>query len=150
MNTSTSTSTTEKTITAYPIEPPTILLGEDDDTFRALVAGVLRADGYVVEEASDGTRLQRLIRQMLLANAGERAELLITDIRMPGLSGLHVLETLRELDWYTPVIVMTGFGSVETEAHALELGAMAVLNKPFELEELRRRVHAAAPILWQG
>ncbi|NUO51291.1 MAG: response regulator [Polyangiaceae bacterium] len=131
----------------FEIEPPIVLLGEDDDTFRALIAGLLRADGYVVIEAKDGARLQYLVRTLLESGRAPRPELIITDIRMPGMSGLDVLEALRELDWYTPVILMTGFGSDETIAEATELGAAEVFNKPFDLELLRQRVHSVLPIV---
>lgn len=131
----------------YEVEPPVILLAEDDPLFRALVGQVLRADGYVVIEARDGDRLQYLVRALLQSGRDPRPELIISDIRMPGLSGLDILETLRELDWYTPVILMTGFGGPESTAEAERLGAAAVLSKPFDLEELRRRVRDILPIV---
>lgn len=129
------------------VEAPIVLLAEDDDLFRSLVASILRRDGYVVIEAKDGVRLAYLVQAMMFSGRDPRPELIISDIRMPGLSGLGVVESLRELDWYTPVILMTGFGTPETESMARSLGAAAVLSKPFELEVLRRRVHELAPIV---
>ncbi len=141
------TTTTPPASFDVDLEPPMILLGEDDDTFRTLVAGMLRHEGYRVLEARDGERLRRLIGSLLLSGCDPRPELVITDVRMPGCSGLEVLESLRTLDWYTPVILMTGFGSHETTADATRLGAAAVLSKPFDLELLRRRVHDVLPTI---
>jgi CheY-like chemotaxis protein len=131
----------------YKAEPPVVLLAEDDDTFRTLVAGVLRADGYKVLEAKDGARLQQLVQCLLQSGRDPRPELIISDVRMPGPSGLGILELLREHDWYTPVILMTGFGSRDVERKAHALGAAAVLSKPFGLEVLRQRVQDILPIV---
>lgn len=122
-----------------------IILAEDDEEFRLLVSTMLRDDGYVVYEARNGHRLQQLVRALLQSGRDPRPELIISDIRMPGLSGLEVLAMLRDLDWYTPVIFMTGFGSRDTLEEALSLGAAAVLSKPFDLQELRRTVQSITP-----
>ncbi len=127
-------------------DPPVVLLAEDDDAFRALVASTLRRDGYDVIEAPDGEHLQRLIREMCCSWQEPRPELIISDIRMPGGSGLDALRTLRDLDPFTPVILMTGFGSAQTTRDATRLGAWTVLAKPFDLSALRRRVRELLPL----
>jgi len=127
-------------------EPPRIILADDDDDMRQLVASVLRADGYFVLEARDGAKLQKLAHTLLYSGlADPRPELVISDIRMPGLSGLDVVSWLRELDWMTPVILLTGFGDAETHRKARELGVAAVFDKPFDLSVLRRRVRDIVP-----
>lgn len=126
--------------------PPRVLLAEDDDDMRHLVADALRRDGYFVIEAPDGARLRQFVDLLLRSGqADPRPELVITDVHMPGLSGLEVVEWLRELDWLTPVIVVTGFGDRETRQRAAELGVTTVLEKPIDLAALRRRVRELVP-----
>jgi CheY-like chemotaxis protein len=132
---------------SYEIDPPLVLLAEDDDMFRQLLSGILRRDGYNVLEAKDGARLRRLVEELLQSGRDTRPELIISDVRMPGPSGLAVLELLRAYDWYTPVILMTAFGGPEVEARARQLGAATVFSKPFALEDFRRRVQDILPTL---
>jgi len=132
---------------SYEIDPPLVLLAEDDDMFRQLLCGILRRDGYNVLEAKDGARLRRLVEELLQSGRDTRPELIISDVRMPGASGLGVLELLRTYDWYTPVILMTAFGGPEVEARARQLGAATVFSKPFALEDFRRRVQDILPTL---
>lgn len=119
---------------------PRALLAEDDPEMRALVAAVLRRDGYRVLEARNGVELASLVQsEVLQPTLGVPADILIADVVMPGRTGLDVLTWLRSRDWATPVVLVTAFGSAELHDEARRLGA-AVLDKPFELEELRRLV----------
>jgi CheY-like chemotaxis protein len=136
---------TEATNPLEEVTTPSIVLAEDDTMFRGLVAGVLRRDGYRVVEAKDGERLARLVRSLLFSGHERRPELIITDIRMPGASGIEVLRSLRSYDRFIPVILMTGFGSAETNRVAERLGAAAVYSKPFDLRDLRRKVNELLP-----
>jgi DNA-binding response OmpR family regulator len=122
-----------------------VLLAEDDLTLRHLLASVLTADGYEVIEASDGLELLAQI-EGALAYRREHATsfIIVADIHMPELSGLDVLSILRCAYAPTPVILITGFGDEETYAEAFELGASAVFDKPFNLDELRAAVVEAA------
>jgi CheY-like chemotaxis protein len=122
--------------------PPRILLAEDDAEMRALVSGDLRRAGYGVVECADGAALLRKLE------AGTRTEglgvdVVVADVRMPELTGLEVLERLRSADPFMPYIVVTAFGSTETRRAAARLGAMAVLDKPFEIGDLLRLVDDA-------
>jgi DNA-binding response OmpR family regulator len=121
-----------------------ILLAEDNDDMRAMLASVLRRDGYLVIEAKDG---RELVKHLTLHGAGEASDidLVISDVRMPGASGLDVLAGLREIDWSMPVILITAFGSADTKERAGQLGAAILLDKPFELEELRHAVRSVVP-----
>jgi two-component system response regulator (stage 0 sporulation protein F) len=119
----------------------TILLAEDDSAFRALLAGVLRDDGYEVIEARNGGEVVDYVSFSLLQpGLCERADLVITDINMPGLSGLDVMATLEHTRCLPKTIVITAFGSAEVHERAKALGALAVLDKPFDLDELRQEV----------
>ncbi len=121
-------------------EPHRIIVADDDDDMRRMLANVLRSDGYFVLEAKDGERLKTLIGAVTRADGAAPLALVITDHRMPGMSGLQVLEWLRELDWLTPVILLTGFGDRKLHKEAQELGAASVFDKPFDLAALRERV----------
>ena len=103
---------------------------------RCLIS--LRRDGYDVAEANDGGRL--LVNIAAQCRTPERRmDLLVSDIRMPVLSGLEILRGLREARWLTPVVLMTAFGDAKTRAEAEVLGAV-LFDKPFEIDDLRTAV----------
>ncbi len=117
--------------------PTRILLAEDDDEMRRLLADALRDEGYFVEEARDGTELMERVRSAAMQWDGRApVDLVISDIRMPGFSGLDVLRSLRDEDWSIPVILITAFGDEDTHRTAREYGATMVLDKPFEMGDL--------------
>jgi CheY-like chemotaxis protein len=123
-----------------------VLLAEDDPVLRRLVASVLTRDGYEVIEACDGVELLANIERALACRRDRSTSfVIVADIHMPELSGLDVLSILRCAYATTPVILITAFGDRETYAEALELGASAVFDKPFDLDELRAAVGEAAP-----
>ena len=121
-----------------------VLLAEDDPAFRRLVASVLEEEGYEVLEAADGVALLANIETTLRRQRAD-SFLIVADIRMPGLTGLDVLAALRCANWATPVILITAFGDEATHAEGRELGAAAVFDKPFNVEELRTAVVETMP-----
>jgi len=124
------------------MERPRILLAEDDAAFRRLLASILEAEGYEVIEAEDGVALLANIES---TRARADPFLVVADVRMPGLGGLDVLAILRCADWKTPVILITAFGDEATHAEGRDLGAIAVFDKPFRIEQLRGAVLEAMP-----
>jgi DNA-binding response OmpR family regulator len=123
---------------------PTILLVEDDDEMRRMLARVLRRDGYSVVEAADGDdALDWLGAGILEGEPGRVPALIISDICLPVLSGLDLLEGAQLCPRPLPVILMTGFGDHETRARGRALGAVCVLDKPFSMETLRSAVRFA-------
>jgi CheY-like chemotaxis protein len=120
-----------------------VLLAEDDAEMRSLVSAHLRDDGYDPVEAQNGAELIRAIHRFEGAMLPVR--LIITDIRMPGFTGLEVLEYLRYAGLRVPVILMTGFGDARTHAQAKDLDAVLVLDKPFDFEDLRAAVARLVP-----
>jgi CheY-like chemotaxis protein len=127
--------------------PPRVLLAEDNTAMRALIAAVLRKDGYEVVEAKDGVELLQEIEAAIAAGGRRNPSIamIISDIRMPGLTGLDMLAVLRCAYWSTPVILITAFGDEKTHAEAHELGVTAIFDKPFDLDDLRRAVQRAIP-----
>jgi diguanylate cyclase (GGDEF)-like protein len=105
-------------------------------SLREFVAEVLRDEGYDVETAEDGTDALEKFK-------ARRADLVITDIRMPGMTGIELLEAVKKLDTRTEVIIMTSHASLGTSVEALRLGAYDYLIKPFDdintLTQLVRR-----------
>jgi len=114
-----------------------VLLADDDDAMRTMIAEVLRGDGYEVREARDGEELWSLLLSELEDGPVHRPGMVISDIRMPGASGLEVLKALRACNQSMPVVLTTAFGDEGTHAEAEELGAELLLDKPFDLAELR-------------
>jgi DNA-binding response OmpR family regulator len=113
-----------------------IVVADDDAEMRRLVADCLRRAGYEVAELSNGgALLKRLEAVMLREEERQAVDLIVTDARMPLCSGLEVVRSLRDAGAHLPVIVMTAFGSLETQRKAHSLGA-SMLEKPFRLEEL--------------
>ena len=129
-----------------PRRHPLVILAEDDTEFRRLLASVLQQEGYEVVEAPDGLALLASLENTLTVRR-ERPDafLVVADVRMPGLSGLDVLAILRCATWRTPVILITAFGDEATHAEGQELGAVAVLDKPFDVDVLRAAVKETIP-----
>ena len=84
--------------------------------------------------------LDRLGESVGVDTGPDAVALIVTDNRMPGCTGLELLTALRAAHWETPVILITAFGSAATHRHAAALGATAVLDKPFPLDQLRALV----------
>jgi DNA-binding response OmpR family regulator len=124
-----------------------VLLAEDDAEMRRIIAMVLRRDGYDVVEAKNGVEILHYLGSSQLHGRLFDIDIIISDIRMPGLSGLEILSDLRAGGWLTPVILITGFGDEETHARARRLGVSAVFDKPFDLKDLLAEVHRIAPPL---
>lgn len=116
------------------------VVADDDTDLRSLVATTLEHAGFEVIEAADGDRLLAVLRAAAAAN--RRPALIVSDVHMPGQSGLTVLRRLRAWLPDVPVVMVTGSGDASTHAKARRLGAVAVLNKPFDLGALRRMAAA--------
>ena len=114
-----------------------ILVIDDDDAVRDSIERMLRGAGYAVQTARTGEDGLAMAR-------GGAFDVILSDMRMPGLSGLDVLRLLRETRVDTAFIVMTGFGSVDTAVESMKVGAVDFVQKPFFRDELLIRVRAAA------
>lgn len=121
---------------------PRIMLAEDDDDFRLLLASMLEGQGYRVLGFSTGPDLLAGIQTVL--GGGEAPALVITDERMPGMRGLSVLEQARNWGITLPLILITSFGDENIVKQAQRLG-VTVMNKPFDMNDLRTLVDWLAP-----
>jgi CheY-like chemotaxis protein len=118
-----------------------IVVADDDDEMRSLLSGLFRADGFVVSEAKDGQELLAMLVAKTAPDGTSIApDLVITDVQMPGATGIRVLSHVRRAHPTVPVILITAFGSVELHAQARRLGAATVLDKPFDVGVLRKLV----------
>jgi two-component system response regulator (stage 0 sporulation protein F) len=123
-----------------------IVLAEDDEEMRSLLALMLRKKDYRVTECPSGISLLDMLSSFFLP--GEKYknfDLIISDIRMPGITGMEILMGANELDNFPPIILITAFGDKETHMQAERLGAAALFDKPFDIEELLKKVHAILP-----
>ncbi len=107
----------------------TILIVEDEETQRSLLAGLLRKEGYTVEEAGDGTTALDLFRARTI-------DLALLDFKLPDMDGLAILKGLKEINPEIEVIMITAFGSIENAVNALKSGASEYLTKPIDLDDL--------------
>jgi DNA-binding NtrC family response regulator len=113
-----------------------ILIVDDDRSVRRVLEMQLVEAGYKVELASTGAEARRILL--------ERApKLLITDLRMPDLSGIDLLRSITEEDIQTTVIMVTAFGSIETAVQAMRLGAYDYITKPIDYDALLLAVNRA-------
>src|SRR5437879_1125225 len=112
----------------------TVLVVEDEEKLRRVVELQLKTAGFEVEQAGSAEEAMKL---------ADRADVILTDLRLPGISGLELLNNLRLQDSHTPVIVMTAFGSIETAVEAMKAGAVDFLPKPFSLDHLMTVVNKA-------
>jgi two-component system, response regulator, stage 0 sporulation protein F len=123
----------------------TILLAEDDEDMRSVLASVLRRDGHRVLEISDGRDLMSAMVSGWFADAQlEDDVLLVTDLRMPGADSLSVIKAARGQGRQPQFILMTAFGDLHVHAEAQRLGALAVFDKPFDFDDLRGTVRDLA------
>jgi len=109
---------------------PRILVADDEVKICALLKKLLEREGYRVTTVNDGgSALKEMVRQ--------RPDLLISDIQMPGMDGLELSRRVRNLDADLPIVLITGYASMETAVMALREGVSDYITKPFSIAELK-------------
>ncbi len=109
---------------------PTILIVEDEAKMRRLLELNLADDGFATLSAGDAETGVKLLRE-------NSVDLVVTDLKLPGMNGLEFLQTIKRQNAALPVVVMTAFGTVETAVEAMKAGASDYVLKPFSLSEMR-------------
>jgi DNA-binding response OmpR family regulator len=125
-----------------PSRRPRIVVADDDTDILAMVAIALRSDGCEVVEVTSGAELLEEVSASMLFGETTPPDLIISDVRMPGFSGLSVFAGLRDSGWLTPLIAMTAFSNEHSSEDIRRAGADAVFYKPFCVEELLSTVRA--------
>jgi two-component system response regulator HydG len=110
-----------------------ILVVDDDPTFRMTTAALLEADGYTVDTAPDGQQAVERLKD-------RQFDLLLVDLRMPGIDGISLVEALRLWGHGVPILMISGFGTVDSAVRALQTGVDDFLLKPVEPDVLSSRV----------
>ena len=116
-----------------------VLLADDDQAVRELLARVLIGMGYEVDSASDGQRALEFVRT-------NHYDVIVTDLMMPNLDGLALLRSVREYDLDVPVILLTGMPDFESAVRAVEYGAFRYLVKPVDVDVLVDAVRRAVTV----
>jgi len=114
---------------------PTVMIVEDDPAIRRLYSFLLSNSGYNVIEAEDGQAALEKYKE-------EPCDLIITDMNMPRMGGMDLVKELRASKSNVHVIMVTAYGTPDTEKMAFRLGANEYIAKPFDFEELEGRVRA--------
>ena len=124
--------------TVRRLGPHRLLLAEDDGPFRFLLTSALRNDGYQIVAVSNGVDLMDILGDSLSPDGTFAAfDLMLSDLRMPGWPGLEALATVGRNPGMPPFILFTAFGDEETHRRAREIGALTLLDKPFDIDYLR-------------
>jgi excisionase family DNA binding protein len=127
---------------AASVERPRILIVDDEQTVRDLVAKTLTMADYDVDTASDGPSALDRLRTA-------EYDLLITDLKMPGMDGLSVIREARQRSAEMPIIIITGYSTEASAIEAINLGVCGYLTKPFRLPRVlavaARALGEAAP-----
>src|SRR6185503_6619793 len=119
-----------------PAKPPRILIVDDDHGQRSLLETFLRAQGFRTQSAASGEAALQLL-------AEDEFSMMISDVRMPGMSGIETLRRVRQKHPDLPVLLVTAFADIRSAVTAMRDGAVNYLAKPIDLEELITTVRLA-------
>src|SRR5690242_14533675 len=114
-----------------------ILVVEDEEKLRRVIELQLLSSGFDVDKAASAEEGLRIV---------DRADLVLTDLKLPNMDGLQFLNLIRRQNAQVPVVVMTAYGSVETAVESMKSGATDFLLKPFSLDHLMQVVHKALEV----
>jgi CheY-like chemotaxis protein len=116
-----------------------VLVVDDEELVRSMLVRYLERQGYQVQAAGDGRQALELFRE-------SNFDLVLSDVRMPGLDGIQLLKALKEINPRVPVVLISGYGEVETVVAALKFGAENFLGKPLKMEALGKVIEQSLAI----
>ncbi len=105
-----------------------VLIVDDDSTLRELLSETIQGMGYTVDTAGDGHEALKKLKR-------ERYDVVVADLKMPGMDGLTLLDHIKSLDGNILVIIITAYATLESAVKAIEKGAYDYIAKPFRLDE---------------
>ena len=117
----------------------TILIVDDDPQLRQSFEKLLADEGHTVQTAPTGEAGIAMVREFV-------PDLVITDVRLPGMNGLETFKAIRQIESKLPVIVMTAFGTTETAIEATKMGAFDYVLKPFEIPDILALIEQALEV----
>lgn len=115
---------------AHPTKK-SILIVDDEIHVRDGLAEILQQEGFYVETACDG-------KEAIALSVNKKFDLMISDIKMPEIDGLQLLNEIQKVNPQIRVIMVTAFGDVQTYLKSMQLGAHEYINKPIRIQELKR------------
>ena len=118
-----------------------ILIVDDEPRVRFTLALILKHHGFQVLEADNGVDALRILAEA--PEQVQRVDLVLTDIKMPGMDGLELIKVLKQSDDPVKILVMTGYGDRETMSRLQEMGVCGVLHKPFDGGQLIAAIRPA-------
>ncbi|MFH1374897.1 MAG: response regulator [bacterium] len=110
-----------------------LLLVDDEEDFRRATTAALTRRGFTITETADG-------KEALAAIKHERPDIVILDLKMPGMSGIETLQEIRQIDTTLPVIILTGHGDLGAAMAGIKLDIVDFLQKPIDMDQLAGRV----------
>ncbi|MEN8211869.1 MAG: sigma-54 dependent transcriptional regulator [Thermodesulfobacteriota bacterium] len=116
-----------------------ILIVDDEKNYTMIIGEILQEEGYNTNTASSGMEALDILNSEII-------DLVLTDVKMPGMSGIQLLENIKELNPDIPVIIMTAYGSVEKAVDAMHKGAYTFILKPFENQALIAHITKALSV----
>lgn len=111
-----------------------ILIVDDQYGIRVLLNEVLEKEGYEVFQAPNGSTALEIVKQ-------QKLDLVLLDMKIPGMDGLEILRNIRTVEPDLKVIMMTAYGELDLIKEAMNLGALTHFTKPFDIDELRKTVN---------
>ena len=111
-----------------------ILIVDDQNGIRVLLVEVFNSEGYTAFQASNGKLALEIVRK-------DPPDLVLLDMKIPGMDGLEILKHIKQIDPEIKVIMMTAYGELDMIKEATDLGALMHFTKPFDIDELRVAVH---------
>jgi len=112
-----------------------VLIVDDQNGIRVLLTEVFSSEGYKTYQASNGKLALEIVRN-------DKPDLVLLDMKIPGMDGLEILKHIKKIDASIKVIMMTAYGELDMIKEATESGALMHFTKPFDIDELRMAVNA--------
>ncbi|RXZ80005.1 response regulator [Paenibacillaceae bacterium] len=116
------------------MEKKKVLIVDDQNGIRVLLVEVFSSEGYLTFQASNGKLALEIVRQ-------ESPDLVLLDMKIPGMDGLEILKHVKAIDKEIKVIMMTAYGELDMIKEATDLGALMHFTKPFDIDEMRVAVN---------